>query len=176
MRVSYVGESGFELHHEIDQQQALFKHVVQVGKIYDLDFYGAFAMNSMRLAMGYRAWGADLTTERPPLEAGLDRFVKTEDRDFVGRDALLARKSSDSHWSMHLLELADSEIDPFYSHIVLFDDEPVGIITSGAYGHRTGKTLALAYFRMPIDNDAALQVLLLGRKIGARICDHLTDC
>lgn len=175
LRVSYVGESGWELHHDIAQQKQLFKHLMQAGKQYNLDFYGAFAMNSMRLEMGYRAWGADLTTERTPLEAGLGRFVKTEDRDFVGRDALLARKASDSHWSMHLLELDDFEIDPYYSHSVLLNDEPVGIITSGAFGRRTRKTMALAYFRVPVGNDAALQVLLLGRKIGARICDHLTN-
>ena len=118
LRVSYIGESGWELHHEIDQQVKLFKHLTQAGKAYDLEFYGAFAMNSMRLEMGYRAWGADLTIERTPFESGLSVFVVTEGRDFIGRDAMMARKHKPDHWSMQTLEFEESEIDPFYSHTI----------------------------------------------------------
>ena len=70
---------------------------------------------------------------------------------------------------MELLELEDSEYDPFYAHSVLQDDEAVGMITSAAYGHRVNKSLALAYFRQPIVVGQTLQVLVLGRKITARI-------
>jgi len=166
LRISYVGETGFELHHDIDKQKQLFEHFMQAGKKFDLGLYGAFAMNSMRLEMGYRAWGADLTTERTPLEAGLGRFVKTEGRDFVGRQAMLEKNSG---WSMHLLELEEAEFDPFYSHTVLKNDEAVGMITSGAYGHRRGCSLGLVYFRQPIDLECEFQVLVLGRKVSARI-------
>ncbi len=166
LRVSYVGEQGFELHHDIDQQKQLLKHLMQEGIAYDLGFYGAFAMNSMRLEMGYRAWGADLTTERSPLEAGLDRFVKTEDRKFIGREAMLAKNR---HWSMHLLEFDESEFDPFYMHTILRDSEPVGMVTSAAFGHRLNKAVGLAYFRQPVAIDETFEVLLLGRKIIAKI-------
>ena len=166
LRVSYVGENGVELHHEIDKQKDLFKHLIQAGQAYDLDFYGAFAMNSMRLEMGYRAWGADLTSERTPLEAGLDRFVKTDGREFMGHDTLLDKNSV---WCMHLLELAESEFDPFYSHTVFRGDEVVGMVTSAAYGHRIGKPVALAYFSKPICQSDELTVLILGRQVSARL-------
>jgi len=166
LKISYVGEPGFELHHDLDHQKLLFKHLLQAGKQYDLGFFGAFAMNSMRLEMGYRAWGADLTTERTPLEAGLDRFVKTDNREFIGRKAMLDKNSG---WSMHLLELEESEFDPFYSHTVFRGDEIVGMVTSAAYGHRVGKSVALAYFSKPVCQSDEFTVLILGRKVPACI-------
>ena len=169
LRVSYVGTAGFELHHASDEQAALLARLLDAGKAFELGFYGAFAMNSMRLEMGYRAWGADLTTERTPLEAGLDHLVKTDGRDFIGRDALLARAARDDRWSMHLLELDSGEVDPFYLHPVLRDGEAVGIVTSGAFGHRTARAVALAYFRQPVNRKDPLEVEILGRPASARI-------
>ena len=171
LRVSYVGESGFELHHDIDRQSDLLKLLVRAGKVYNFDFYGAFSMNSMRLEMGYRAWGADLTTERTPFEAGLHRFVKADGRDFIGRSAMLEKNSD---WSMHLLEFKGSEFDPFYMHTVFRGDEVIGIVTSAAYGHRTGRSVGLAYFRLPVNSSDNLSVLVLGRKISARITKPAT--
>ena len=147
LRVSYVGELGWELHHPMDRQRQLFEALIEAGTNFDLSTFGAFAMNAMRLEKGYRAWGVDLTTERTPLEAGMDRFVKTKGRDFIGRDAMLQRASDPSHWRMHLLQIDDTDSDPFYAHTVFVDDRPIGIVTSGGYGHRVQKALALAYFR-----------------------------
>ena len=169
LRVSYVGEPGFELHHDISQQQSLLRHLLQTGEKFELGFYGAFTMNAMRLEMGYRAWGADLTTERTPLEAGLGHLVKTEGRGFIGREALLERSQADIHWSMELLEFDDPEFDPFYLHTIFRDEQPVGMATSGAYGHRLQKAIGLAYFRMPVTREDELTVEILGRHSKARI-------
>jgi dimethylglycine dehydrogenase len=169
LRVSYVGEPGFELHHEISQQQTLLRHLIQAGEKFELGFYGAFAMNTMRLERGYRAWGADLTTERTPLEAGLGHVVKTEGRSFIGREAMLERSQADNHWSMELLEFDDPEFDPFYMHAVFRDEQPVAMVTSGAYGHRLQKAIGLAYFRVPVNHDDKLTVEILGRHSRARI-------
>ncbi|MCP4433593.1 MAG: aminomethyl transferase family protein, partial [Gammaproteobacteria bacterium] len=169
LRISYIGEQGWELHHDIDQQKDLLKHLMQAGQKYELGFYGAFAVNSMRLEMGYRAWGVDLTTERTPLEAGLDRFVKTEGRRFVGRESLLTRQSDDDHWSMQLLELEESTFDPFYMHSVFQGDQVVGMVTSGAFGHRLGKPVALAYFRNAVNINEEFSVLILGEYVSARV-------
>jgi dimethylglycine dehydrogenase len=164
MRVSYVGEPGFELHHDIDQQNALFDLILQAGKSFSLGFYGAFAMNAMRLEKGYRAWGADLTTERTPIEAGLGYLVKTDEREFIGRDMMLARKQRDDHWSMHLLEFEDPEFDPFYMHSIFRDEKTVGMVTSAAFGHRMQKAIGLAYFRDAVSVDDVLYGEILGRK------------
>ena len=169
LRVSFVGEPGFELHHDIGQQRVLLQHLLQAGEGFELGFYGAFAMNSMRLEKAYRAWGADLTTERTPLEAGLDHLVKSEDRSFVGREAMLARQQRDDHWRMELLEFDQPEFDPFYMHSVFRGDEAVGMVTSGAYGHRLQKAIGLAYLRSAVSSDDELSVEILGRNSVARL-------
>ena len=172
LRVSYIGEPGFELHHAIESQAHLFESLFAAGRDYDIGFYGAYAMNAMRLEKGYRAWGTDLTSERTPLEAGLEAFVRTEGRDFVGRDALLARTSASDRWRMVQLEMAEGGPDPFYGHPVMRGETAVGLVTSGAFGHRIGKRVALAYMTdgaAPDDSD--LSVLVLGESINAKVLE-----
>ena len=142
---------------------------MEAGRRFGIRPFGAYAMNSMRLEKGYRAWGMDLTTERTPLEAGLAHLVRTETRDFIGRDALLARAARADAWRMALLELEhDGTFDPFYLHTVFEDGAPVGIVTSGASGHRTGKTLALAYLTDTAGPDErAFSVEILGVQFAA---------
>jgi len=124
----------------------------------------------MRLEKAYRGWGSDLTVERTPMEAGLGPLVRHRDRIFVGRTRMLERQGGADHWSMHLLALGDEGPDPFYAHTVLSNGEPVGMVTSGAYGHRVGRKLALAYFRpgVPLDN---LSVEILGETVPAEILE-----
>lgn len=161
LRVSYVGELGWELHVAANQMRALFLALEEAGKPYDLGFFGAYAMNAMRLEKGYRAWGADFTTERTPAETGAGFLIKM-DQDFVGKEALAQRMQADDRWHMVLLELDVTDVDPFYAHSVLQGDTIVGVVTSAAFGHRTGKSLALAYLR---DRKATnnLRVDILGR-------------
>ena len=159
LRVSYIGEAGWELHVATAEAAALFAHLEKIAAPFGLGFYGAYAANSMRLEKGYRSWGADLTTERSPLEAGLSRFVRPEQRASLERD---------DPWEMVLLEVDTADVDPFYAHTVWRQGEAVGIVTSGAHGHRTGKTLALAYLRNPSARDD-LAVSILGDARAARI-------
>lgn len=166
LRVSYVGELGFELHVDRPQAAKLFLALEEAGKPFGIGYYGAYAANSMRLEKGYRGWGSDLTTERSPLETGLGFLVRHEGRDFTGRDAMLKRSSN---WDMVLLEIdTDGGVEPFYSHTVFAGGRAVGVVTSGAYGHRVKKSLALAFLREP-DVREGLSVKLLGRERPARI-------
>lgn len=151
------------------QQSALSKVLYQAGQTYDPGFYGAFAMNNMRLEMGYRAWGVDLTSERTHLEYGLSKFVNTVDRDFIGCERMLARSQAANHWQMVALAFEDSEIDPFYSHTVLPNNEALGLVTSKAYGHRLEHALGLAYFKQKVEPDDGLSVSILGRSVRAYI-------
>ena len=141
-------------------------------KSFDAGLYGAFAMNAMRLEKGYRAWGAEYTTERTPLEAGAGLFVKTRNREFIGKQSMLERQSKDSRWTMCLLELEESGEDPFYAHTVLQNGLPIGIVTSGSYGHRIGAPLVLAYFSKAPDN-GELTVEILGKPVAAKILDDV---
>ncbi len=147
LRISYVGELGWELHADLAQLGALYDALEHAGRELELRPFGAYAVNSMRLEKGYRAWGLDLTTERTPLESGLSHVVDSGTRAFIGRDAMLAR-AADTRWQMVLLRIdAPDDLDPFYLHTVLQGDRPVGIVTSGGFGHRTRQRLALAYLR-----------------------------
>jgi dimethylglycine dehydrogenase len=154
-------------------EKRLFRQLLQAGKRFDAGFYGTFAMNSMRLEKAYRAWGADLTTERTPLEAGLGYLVKAQQREFIGKEAMLQRQRSEDHWSMQLLEFEDPEFDPFYLHTVYRDNEAIGMVTSGAYGYRLQKAIGLVYFRQLVSADDELCVDILGRKSTARIINPL---
>ncbi len=168
LRVSYVGEKGYELHVGRARAARLFRALEEAGSAFGIGHYGAYAANSMRLEKGYRGWGMDLTTERTPLENGLAFLVKPEQRDFIGRDAMLKRLPG---WDMVLLEIdTDGEVEPFYSHTLFAQGRPVGVVTSGAFGHRVRKSLALAFLRER-DEREGLTVKLLGRQRSARILD-----
>lgn len=95
--------------------------------------------------------------------------IRSQGRQFIGRDGLLSSKQTDDHWSMYLLELEDAEFDPFYMYTVFRDDEAVGMITSGAYGYSINRAIGLAYFRCRVNFNEQLQVLVLDRKVPARI-------
>ena len=168
LRVSYVGEKGYELHVERAHAARLFLALEEAGNAFGIGHYGAYAANAMRLEKGYRGWGMDLTTERSPLESGLAFLVKPEGRDFIGRDAMLKRQPG---WDMVLLEIdTEGEVEPFYSHTVFAAGRPVGVVTSGGFGHRVRRSLALAFLRER-DMREGLTVKLLGRERGARILD-----
>lgn len=159
LRLSYLGECGWELHVPRENAVSLFLKLEQAAMPHGLGYYGAYAANSMRLEKGYRGWGSDLTTERSPLEAGLTAFVRKD---------LQERLARDNPWEMVLLEIEVGDVDPFYAHSLWQDGRAVGIVTSGAYGHRTGKVLALAYLR---DKSARknLTVSILGQHRKATI-------
>ena len=193
LRVSYAGECGWELHVAMADLPILHEALRKAGAAVDLRPFGAYALNSLRLEKGYRAWGADLTTERTPLEAGLDHLVRTEGREFPGREALLSRAASPSAWRMALLSVEpDGDADPFHTHTVWRDGRAIGIVTSAAPGHRTGMVLALAYLRPEAESrdrgrparmgsrdgmpesgengvDGALEISILGRRHSARV-------
>ncbi|MGI9304132.1 MAG: GcvT family protein [Gammaproteobacteria bacterium] len=173
LRISYVGELGYELHHPLARQVQLFEALMEAGKAFDAALFGAYAMNSMRLEKGYRAWGLDFTSERTPTEAGVEALVKLEGREFIGADALRNHADHPNRKRMLLLEITGEGADPFYLHPVMHDGVTVGIITSGAYGHRTGKKLALAYLdanKLPSTNDN-LTTEIIGEPYHARVLE-----
>ncbi|MCZ4353097.1 FAD-dependent oxidoreductase [Roseovarius aestuarii] len=170
LRVSYIGELGWELHIAAEDTRDVFLALDAAGQTHGIGYYGAFSANAMRLEKGYRGWGSDLTTERTPDESGVGMMIKG-DHSFAGKDALTRRMQDPARWDMVLLEIDTQGFDPFYAHSVYREDRVVGIVTSGAHGHRTGKTLALAYL---CDRDArdALSVEILGRRCVAHVLDR----
>ncbi|WP_324751768.1 FAD-dependent oxidoreductase [Roseovarius sp. Pro17] len=170
LRVSYIGELGWELHIAAEDMRHVFLALEEAGQAHAIGYYGAFAANSMRLEKGYRGWGSDLTTERTPAESGMGAIIKSG-HTFVGQEALTRRMDDPARWDMVLLEIETQGFDPFYAHPVHRNGRVVGVVTSGAHGHRTGKTLALAYLR---DREARrdLSVEILGRDCAAHVLNR----
>ncbi len=152
LRVNFVGELGWELHVRQEHQLALYDALQEAGSAFGLQDFGMYAMESMRLEKSYRAWKVDLDHEYSPLRSALDRFVDLAKPAFKGREALVAEAANDLPDVFATLVLdgdQDSSIidntDALYGCPVLVDGEIVGYTTSGGYGHRTSKSIALGY-------------------------------
>ncbi len=168
LRIDFVGELGWELHHPIEYQLGLYEALVEAGADLGLVNFGLRAMDSLRLEKAYRVWGADINTEVTPLEAGLGRFVAFDKGDFVGRPALLAQRRDGVRKRLATLEVAALDADCHGNEAVFFgkqDGRVVGITTSGGYAHWLGKSLAVAYLDADVAAPGArLEVEILGER------------
>jgi dimethylglycine dehydrogenase len=147
MRVNFVGELGWEFHHPIEQQVALFDHLMEAGKEFGIRPYGIKAMSSLAVEKSYRLIPRELSIEYSAYESGLDRFVHPNKGQFVGRDALVAGREKGLNWKFVTLEvhgIGDGDSDARGSEPIYANGKLVGRATNGAYGWRVGKSLALA--------------------------------
>ncbi len=148
LRVNFVGELGWEIHHGIEYQNHIFDALMAAGQDLGIAPFGIRAMDAMRIEKSYRMIGTELSIEYAALESGLDRFVRPEKGDFVGRDALLAWRERGFANAFATLEVrGHNDADPLGNNPIYLDGELVGRATSGAYGFRLGKSLALAMVR-----------------------------
>jgi dimethylglycine dehydrogenase len=144
LRVSYVGELGWELHHPMTQMEKLYDALMDAGKEFDIANFGLYAVNAMRLEKGYKAWGSELTTEITTVEAGLDRFVKL-DKEFIGKEVVLKRMQSGGDIQLVYVAVDAADADVAGNEPVYDGDRIIGITTSGAYGYRVEQSVAFAY-------------------------------
>jgi dimethylglycine dehydrogenase len=142
LRVSYVGELGWELHLPIESLSALYDVLWEAGGRYGIANYGLYAVNTMRIEKGYKAWSTELTNELNMLEADMPRFIDFKKTDFVGKAATL--EQAPRPLKIVYLEVAATDTDARGGEPVLIGDRCVGVVTSGAYGHRVAKSLAFA--------------------------------
>jgi dimethylglycine dehydrogenase len=142
LRVSYVGELGWELHPPIGLLAQLYEALWDAGRKFGIANYGLYAVNSMRIEKGYKAWGSELTNELNMLEADLPRFINFDKSDFVGKAATL--EQAPRNFKIVYAEVAAADTDARGGEPVLVAERCVGVTTSGAYGHRVKKSLAFA--------------------------------
>ena len=148
MRVNYVGELGWELHHDIEYQNHIFDALMAAGSGLDLKPFGIRAMDSLRFEKSYRMVGTELSIEYSAYESGLDRFIHPEKGDFIGREALLEWQKNGFANSFVTLEVHDiTDADALGNNPIYQGDALVGRATGGNYGFRIGKSLALAMVR-----------------------------
>ena len=165
LRVNFVGELGWELHHAIEQQNYIFDSVMQAGEAYGIKPFGIRAMMSMALEKSYRLVGREMSIEYSAFESGLDRFVYPSKGQFLGRDALLqwrARGSKNRIVTLEVLQPSDADVRG--SEPIIHDGELAGRATSGGFGWRVQKSLALAMVRPDLGEvGQRLKVSILGR-------------
>lgn len=140
LRLSYTGELGWELHHPIGYNRHLVDLLLKAG----VAPFGLEALESMRLEKSYRAIGRELRRDITPFEAGLDRFVRMEKGDFIGRNALQKQREANDHRLIVTLKLPFGETSVLADESVYAGGELIGRITSGGYSYFFGHDIALA--------------------------------
>jgi dimethylglycine dehydrogenase len=170
LRVSYVGELGYELHHPLDYSRHLYEQLLAAGEPLGLVDFGYRALESLRLEKAYRLWGPDLSQVYTPLEAGMERFVRLEKGDFFGREALLRQREEGLWRRLACLAVDVDDADPHGYEPVLDGEHVLGYVTSGGFGHTVGTAVALAY--LPVIHakpGTELAVAILGERRPARV-------
>ncbi len=146
LRVSYVGELGWELNAAATDAEALYDAVVAAGAAHGMRHAGYHAMNTLRLEAGYKHWGHDITDEDTPLESGLG-FAVAWDKEggFIGREALLAEKEQPRAKRLLYFRLENTERLIYHDEPIWADGEIVGRTTSGMWSYVEGRPLAAGY-------------------------------
>ncbi|PLS84031.1 MAG: sarcosine dehydrogenase, partial [Actinobacteria bacterium] len=145
LRLSYVGELGWELYASADMGLRLWDLLWQAGQGLGVIAAGRGAFNGLRLEKGYRMWGTDITSEHDPYEAGLGFAVKPEKGEFVGREALERRRAEGPRRRLACLVFEDPRVVVLGNEPVYSGDAAVGHVTSAVYGYTVGQSIAYAW-------------------------------
>jgi dimethylglycine dehydrogenase len=170
LRVNYVGELGWELHIPMANMPKVFDSLTKAGKPYGLKLFGTYAMNSLRMEKSYRGWGSELTTEIDMFEASMERFIRLDKSDFIGKAATLSRHQQCPRMKLVSLDVANTDSDCVGNEPVYSGDRIVGLTTSGGYGHAVKKSLAFAYVEPSLTSiGTGFDVLMFGEKRKASV-------
>ncbi len=170
MGVSFSGELAYEIHVPNASLYAAYLALRKAGKQHGLKLFGARAVESMRMEKGFLHWKADLLTEFDPYETGLERFVKLDKGDFIGRDALLKRHAAGPQRKLVTLRIDATQAPARGGASLMVGDTVVGTVTSADWGHRTGLNLAYAFVRPEVSGvGTALHLDLYGDLVAAEI-------
>jgi dimethylglycine dehydrogenase len=164
-RVSFVGELGWEVHCPTDKASEVYAAIRDAGATP----FGMFALNSLRIEKGYRTWKGDLSTDYSMLEGGLARFVKLDKpQDFPGKAALQSEMQQGSKKSFVTLIVDAGDADAPYMSCIWSGNEIVGETTSGDWGYRIDKSIALGMVRADLAAEGTeLEVEIYGKKYKA---------
>jgi len=150
-RVSFAGELGWEIHSRVEDTEAVWNAVMRAGKGHGLRPFGMFALNSLRVEKGYRAWKGDLSTDYTVLQGGLERFVDWSKPEFRGKAALEAEKQRGVTKRFCSLVIEAGDQDPPYMSTIWHEGKVVGELTSGYYGHRVGACIGLGMLKAEVN-------------------------
>ncbi len=171
LRVNYVGELGWELHPAMEHLEALYDALMAAGEEFGIRNFGLYAVNSMRLEKAYRSWGVELTNEVTMIDAAMERFIKFDKGDFIGREATLRQRDRTLQLIYFSLDPGDADVqggEPIFA-----GEQCVGVTTSGGYGHFVRQSLGFGYVPPSLAGpDAGLTVDILGQLRRATVLDE----
>ena len=170
LRVTYVGELGWELYCPTEYGRRLWDTIWQAGQQYGMVPGGYRAIESLRLEKGYRVWGSDITPEDNPYEAGLGFAVSLgKANGFIGREALLAARDGSIRRRLRALLLDDAQAIVFGGEPVRAEGALLGRVTSGGYGYTLARSIAYAYLPAELPIGARIELEIFGRWVAATI-------
>ncbi|MFY7838112.1 MAG: GcvT family protein [Novosphingobium sp.] len=171
LRVNFIGELGWEIHHPIETQNYIFDKLMAAGAEFDIKPFGIRAMVSMALEKSYKLIPRELSVEYSAYESGLDRFISLKKPGFHGKDALLAWKDKGLANAFVTMEVHDvTDADARGSEVILKGEDVVGRATSGGYGWRIGKSIALAMVNPAYAAEGTeLEIVILGQRYRATV-------
>lgn len=169
MRLSYVGELGWELYTGADLGLRLWDTLWEAGQEHGVIAAGRSAFNSLRLEKGYRSWGHDMTAEHTPYEAGLGFAVRMDKGDFLGRAAL--ERAGEPRRRLTPLLLDDPAAVVLGKEPVYVDGRPAGYVTSASYGYTLGRCVAYAWLP-PLAPGSAVHIEYIGEKVPATVAEE----
>ncbi|MGQ9647702.1 MAG: GcvT family protein [Thermodesulfobacteriota bacterium] len=170
IRITYVGELGWELHLPTEYALHVYDALWEAGKPFGLANAGYRCIDSLRLEKGYRYWSGDISPEYTPFEAGLDFCVKMDKGDFIGRDALLTQKQRGINRRLCCLTIQSGPLMPVGKEAILDGDKVIGIVTSGGFGHTIKKPIAYGYLPMNYSKPGTrLQIEVAAKRYDATV-------
>jgi len=156
-RVTYVGELGWEIYMPSDTAGHMFETLHEAGQDMGLKLCGMHMMDTCRIEKGFRHFGHDITSEDHVLEAGLGFAVKTDKPNFIGRDAVLAKRETGLEQRLVQFKLTDAEPLLYHNEPILRNGENVGYLSSGGYGHHVGAAIGMGY--VPCKGESVAELL-----------------
>lgn len=152
-RAGFTGELGYEVWTTPDYQAALFDDLREAGADLGLTLFGGRALSSLRLEKGYGSFNKDFRPDYTPGETGLDKFIDFSKGDFVGKAAALAERERGPKRRFVVMEVDAKDADAVGYESIMKGDQAVGYVTSAAFGHTIGKSLACGYVPTALAND-----------------------
>jgi dimethylglycine dehydrogenase len=170
LRINYEGELGWELYHPICHQRHLLDEILNIGGKLGLELVGLRALESLRLEKSYRAMYRDMNTEYTALESALDRFVRIDKGDFIGRQAVLRQKQAGLVRRSVTLRIETRDASVLMDEGVYLDGRLIGRVSSGGYSYHFGHDLALAFVNTESARPGTtLEVTVLGERRNAAV-------
>jgi glycine cleavage system aminomethyltransferase T/glycine/D-amino acid oxidase-like deaminating enzyme len=169
LRVTYVGELGWELYCPTEYGLGLWRAIWEAGAEHGIVAGGYRAIDSMRLEKGYRVWGADITPDESPEEGGVGFCVKLDKGEFVGREALLAAREDGPRHKLACITLEDPRSIALGNEPVRVDGDVVGRVTTGGYGYTVERSIAYAYLPADVQLGTRIEVDIFGEWVAGEV-------